>query len=289
MPNRNPLTLYVLLLLILFVVGVVTLTKFVDAPDSDLEPAVEVTTPTEVIKQPTTMPNIYIDQIITPTTAENRRELYADLLNICQEEGVSIKALTDTEMSQLGTIRLQRWIDENRTAYRLEAWDYQLAEPQEQPHCHFQLISSGRHVMIDAEGLTGINLNDNKSYNIAPLTNMDASLLLRSRARQDKISMGKLKDVAGQPCVESAIAGHEQAVTCTWSGGVEWGFEPHSAGLESVLDTNHYVFFRSIILQQDPAGNALDKISTITFNIGDKLDEAAMQPAPATALPAQQP
>lgn len=126
------------------------LTKFEEAPDSDLEPSVEDTTTSEVIEQPTAMPNIYIDQIITPATAENRRELYADLLNICQEEGVSIQALTDTELSQLGTIRLQRWIDESRTAYRLESWDVQLEEPQQQPHCHFQLISSGRHVMIDA-------------------------------------------------------------------------------------------------------------------------------------------
>lgn len=265
------------------------LMKFVEAPDSELEPSVDDTTTSEVIEQPTPMPSIYIDQIITPATAENRKELYADLLTICQEEGVSIQALTDTEMSQLGTIRLQRWIDENRTAYRLESWDYQLAEPQQQPHCHFQLISSGRHVLIDAEGLTGINLNDNQPYEIAPLTNMDASLLLRSPARQDKKSTGKLNDVAGQPCVESTIMGYEEASTCTWSGGVEWGFEPHSDGIESVLDTNHYVFFRSIILQQDPAGNALDKISTIIFNIGDKLDEAAMQPAPATAIPAQQP
>ena len=213
MPNRNSLTFYLLLLLILFVVGVGLLTKFEEAPDSDLEPSVEDKTTSEVIEQPTPMPNIYIDQIITPATAENRRELYADLLTICQEEDVSIQALTETEMSQLGTIRLQRWIDENRTAYRLESWDFQLEEPQQQPHCHFQLISSG----------------------------------------------------------------------------VEWGFEPHSDGIKSVSDTHHYALFRSLVLQQVPAGNALDKISTITFNIGEKLDEAAMQPTPATALPAEQP
>jgi hypothetical protein len=106
MPNRNSLTFYLLLLLILFVVGVGLLTKFEEAPDSDLEPSVEDKTTSEVIEQPTPMPNIYIDQIITPATAENRRELYADLLTICQEEDVSIQALTETEMSQLGTIRL---------------------------------------------------------------------------------------------------------------------------------------------------------------------------------------
>ena len=289
MPNRNSLTFYLLLLLILFVVGVGLLTKFEEAPDSDLEPSVEDKTTSEVIEQPTPMPNIYIDQIITPATAENRRELYADLLTICQEEDVSIQALTETEMSQLGTIRLQRWIDENRTAYRLESWDFQLEEPQQQPHCHFQLISSGRHVMIDAEGLTGINLNDNQPYDIAPLTNMDASLLLRSPARQDKMSTGLLREVADQPCVESNIADYEEAVVCTWTGGVEWGFEPHSDGIKSVSDTHHYALFRSLVLQQVPAGNALDKISMITFNIGEKLDEAAMQPAPATALPAEQP
>jgi len=263
------------------------LTKIEEVPDS--APSVADTSTTEVIEQSRSMPNIYIDQIIAPANAENRKELYADLLTICQEEGVSIKALTDTEMSQLGTIRLQRWIDENRTAYRLESWDYQLEEPQQQPHCHFQLISSGRHVMIDAEGLTGINLNDNQPYEIAPLTNMDASLLLRSPARQDKISTGQLREVAGQPCVESTIADYEEAITCTWTGGVAWGFEPESDGIESVSDTYHYALFRSIVLQQDPAGNVLDKISTVTFNIGDKLDEAAMQPAPAIASPAEQP
>ncbi len=83
------------------------------------------------------MPNIYIDQTITPVSAGNRRELYADLLNICKDEGVSIKALSENERNRLGTIRLQRWLDETRTAYRLEAWDYQLAKPQQQPHCHF--------------------------------------------------------------------------------------------------------------------------------------------------------
>lgn len=113
--------------------------------------------------------------------------------------------------------------------------------------------------------------------------------MLRSPARQDKITTGKLREVAGQPCVETTIANYEEAVTCTWSGGIEWGFEPHSDGIKSVSDTHHYALFRSIVLQQDPAGNALDKISTITFNIGDNFDEAAMQPAPATALPAQQP
>lgn len=287
MPNRITPIFYLLLILLLLVVGVVMLTKIEEVPDS--EQSVPDTSTSEVIEQPTPMPNIYIDQIITPATAENRKELYADLLTICQEEGVSIKALTETEISQLGTIRLQRWIDESRTAYRLESWDYQLAEPQQQPHCHFQLISSGRHVMIDAEGLTGINLNDNQPYDIAPLTNMDASLLLRSPARQDKISTGQLKEVADQPCVESTIADYEEAITCTWTGGVEWGFEPQSDGIESVSDTHHYALFRSIVLQQHPAGNTLDKISTVTFNIGDKLDETAMQPTPATASPAQQP
>lgn len=287
MANRITSIFYLLLILLLLVVGVVMLMKIEEVPDS--KQSIPDTSTPEVIEQPTPMPNIYIDQIITPAAAENRRELYADLLTICQEEGVSIKALTETEMSQLGTIRLQRWIDESRTAYRLESWDYQLAEPQQQPHCHFQLISSGRHVLIDAEGLTGINLNDNQPYEIAPLTNMDASLLLRSPARQDKISTGKLKDVAGQPCVESTIADYEEAVACTWTGGVEWGFEPQSDGIDSVSDTHHYALFRSIVLQQDPAGNALDKISTVTFNIGEQLDESMMQPAPATALPAQQP
>lgn len=287
MANRITPIFYLLLILLLLVVGVVMLTKIEEVPDS--KQSIPDTSTPEVIEQPTPMPNIYIDQIITPATAENRRELYADLLTICQEEGVSIKALTKTEMSQLGTIRLQRWIDESRTAYRLESWDYQLAEPQQQPHCHFQLISSGRHVMIDAEGLTGINLNDDQPYEIAPLTNMDASLLLRSPARQDKISIGQLREVAGQPCVESTIADYEEAVACTWTGGVEWGFESHSDGIESVSDTHHYALFRSIVLQQDPAGNALDKISTVTFNIGEQLNESMMQPAPATALPAQQP
>jgi hypothetical protein len=83
MPNRNSLTFYLLLLLILFVVGVGLLTKFEEAPDSDLEPSVEDKTTSEVIEQPTPMPNIYIDQIITPATAENRREVvcrFADYL-----------------------------------------------------------------------------------------------------------------------------------------------------------------------------------------------------------------
>ena len=76
------------------------LTKIEEVPDS--APSVADTSTTEVIEQSRSMPNIYIDQIIAPANAENRKELYADLLTICQEEGVSIKALTDTEMSQLG-------------------------------------------------------------------------------------------------------------------------------------------------------------------------------------------
>lgn len=238
----------------------------------------------ERLEQHAAMPNIYIDQIIIPASAENRRELYKDLLSVCQEEGVPIKALSQKDLERLGTIRLQRWLDESKTAYRLEAWDYQLAEPQQSPHCHFELVSRGRHVLIKEAGLRGIRLEDNQSYEMAPLSNIDASLLLRSSARKDTSLTDQSHEVAGQPCVKTAIDG---TVICTWSGGVEWGFEPRSEGMESVLTAHQYVLFRAIILQQDSAINAVDKITTNTFSLGQPLDEAAMQPAPATALPAE--
>lgn len=253
-----------------------------EEPESDIsetEPK-----PTDSVEQRPAMPTIYIDQIIIPVSAENRRELYKDLLSICKEEHVSIKELTPKEFNRLGTIRLQRWMDESRTAYRLEAWDYQLAEPQQQPHCHFELISIGRHVLIEEAGLRGIRLDDNQPYEMTPLSNIDASLLLRSPARKDTSPTDQIGEVAGQPCVETTING---TVICTWSAGVAWGFEPVSEGIESVSAVHQYVLFRAIILQQDPAENVVDRITTTTFKVGEPLDETAMQPAPATALPAQ--
>jgi len=229
-----------------------------------------------LVEQRPAMPNIYIDQTIVPLSAENRRELYADLLNICEEEGVSIKALTETDLSRLGTIRLQRWLDDSRTAYRLEAWDYQLAEPQQEPHCHFELVRSGRHVLIEEAGVRAVRLDDNQ-YDTAPLANLQSSLLLRTPARQDTHSTDQLREVVDQPCVETTIDG---TAICTWSGGIEWGFEPRSDTIKSVMDAHDHELFRSIILRQEPAGNALDKIRTNTFSIGDALDETAMQPAP---------
>lgn len=282
MSNLLPSKLYLLLMLVIIITSVVMLARCEDEPD----PSVTDTSSAPVVEQPKSIPNIYIDQVITPTSAENRRELYTDLLSICQEEGVSIKALTESEFEQLGTIRLQRWIDENRTAYRLEAWDYQLAEPQKKPHCHFELVSSGRHVLIEEARLRGVRLDDNQSYEIAPLSNIDASLLLRSPARKETKPTDQISEVAGQPCVETA---NDEATICTWSGGVKWGFAPHSEGIESVLAAHQYQLFRSIILQQNPVENTIDKIITNTFVIGETFDEKAITPAPATALPSHNP
>lgn len=241
----------------------------------------------KVIEPPEVMPGIYIDQTITPASAKNRRELYDDLLKVCQEEQVPLKQLTAKQRSQLGTMRLQRWIDGNITAYRLESWDYQLAEPQETPHCYFELISRGRHVLIEADGVTGIHLNDNQPYQLKPLSNIDASLLLRSPAREDVRSNDKMTMVAGQPCVNSSIASQDEVKTCTWAGGVEWGFEPRSQAIESVLTAPQYQLFRSIILKQTSADNSVDTIMTNQFVIGEPLDKKAFSPKTATALPAQ--
>ncbi|HAO26253.1 MAG TPA: hypothetical protein DCQ49_14445 [Methylophaga sp.] len=265
-------------------VGMLTTCGEESEPDTSVAPLEPKTV--ERVEQRPAMPNIYIDQTITPVSAGNRRELYADLLNICKDEGVSIKALSENERNRLGTIRLQRWLDETRTAYRLEAWDYQLAEPQQQPHCHFELVSSGRHVLIEEAGIRSVLLDNNQLYESERLTNIQTSLLLRTPARQDTNATDQLRKVVEQPCVEATI---DEAALCTWAGGIEWGFEPRSDTIDSVMDAQDHQLFRSIILRQEPAGNALDKIRTVTFNIGDSLDEAAMQPGPATALPARQP
>lgn len=234
------------------------------------------------------MPSIYIDQTITPATSVNRKELYADLLGICQEEGVPITPLKKSEAEKIGTIRLQRWMDATRTAYRLESWDYRLADPQDKPHCHFHLISSGRHVLIEGNKLRGVELDKNKSYEITPLPTSDASLLLRTPTRDNISSADEQQIVAGQRCIKTKIRSADSAEVCTWSGGMDWGFKPRSMAVLSVSDMNHYSFFRSLILQQNPVGNKQDKVTTNVFTITNSLDESAIQPARATALPAQQ-
>lgn len=243
----------------------------------------------ELIEPPAVMPSLYIDQIIFPAELQNRRQLYADLLSICNEEGILTQPLTQQAFERLGTVRLQRWIDGQTTAYRLEAWDYRMAEPERKPRCAFHLVSRGEHLLIASEGLQGIRLDDNTAYQQTTLSSADAGLLLRTPAREAVKANAVIKCVSGQPCVETAVAGAETAVVCTWSAGVEWGFEPTSAGIESVRDTHYYALFRSIILQQDPAESALDKVTTVTFTIGDRLDEALMKPTPASAWPADKP
>ncbi|THF57296.1 MAG: hypothetical protein E8F57_05030 [Methylophaga nitratireducenticrescens] len=257
--------------------------------ESDSNTSVPDTSPAEVVEQPAPMPKIYIDQNIVPTSAENRRGLYRDLLELCREEGIPTKALLESEALKIGTIRLQRWLDEGRTAYRLEFWDYQMAEPQKKPRCEFQLVSSGRHVLIEPEGLRGIDLNDNQPFKVSPLTGADATLLLRSPARTETTPADRLQTVAGQPCVEKPIPGNKGAIACTWAGGMQWGFEPRSFKIVSVLDAQHYELFRSIILQQQPGGDVPDKVTTVAFRINKAFDESAMQPAPATASPARRP
>lgn len=249
------------------------------------EPPIEI----EWLEHPAGMPGVYIDQRIFPAALQNRRDLYSDLLNICKEDGLPTKQLTQDALERLGTARLQRWIDEEKTAYRLESWDYHMAEPQQPPKCRFYLVSRGEHVLISHEGMRGMYLDDNTAYEQTPLSNADAGLLLRSPARETVKPNDVIQQVAGQPCVETGIADTESAVVCTWSGGVKWGFEPRAVGLKSVLETPRYDLFRRIILQQDPAEHPLDKVTTVSFIIGDALDDALMRPTPATALPANMP
>lgn len=243
--------------------------------------------PAEEGVQTAKMPDIYIDQTITSVSGNTRRELYADLLRVCQEEGITSKALTKEERSRLGTIRLQRWIDTERTAYRLESWDYALGDPRKTPKCHFSLVSRGRHVLVDQYGLRGFNLDDNSVIDSRPLNNIDAALLFRRPVNTPPKSNASQRFVAGQPCVQSMVPGAPKSMTCAWSGGVEWGFEAQSSGITSVMETHHYLLFKNIILYQEPAGNNLDRIRTVVFNIRDTLDGTAMKPAFATALPAE--
>lgn len=232
---------------------------------------------------PREIPPLYIDQLIQSSEAMNRRELYDDLLQVCQQEKVSLKKLSEAERQQLGVIRLQRWIDQHRIAYRLEAWDYHMAEPADQPHCHFELVSRGRHVLMDKSGVSGIRLDDNQPFKKAPLSNMERTLLLRTPAR-DNVSAGEiLHAVAGQPCVNRELA---EATICIWAGGVEWGFEPSAQAIPSIRDADSYTLFRALILQQTAAIQQVDNIETRSFSVGEPFDESALSPFPATALPA---
>lgn len=243
--------------------------------------------PAEEGVQTAKMPDIYIDQTITSVSGNTRRKLYADLLRVCQEEGITSKALTKEERSRLGTIRLQRWIDAGHTAYRLESWDYALGDPRKTPKCHFSLVSRGRHVLVDQYGLRGFNLDDNSVIDSRPLNNIDAALLFRTQVNTPPKSNASQRFVAGQPCVQSMVLGAPKSMTCTWSGGVQWGFEAESNGITSVTEAHHYLLFKNIILYQEPAGNNLDRIRTVVFNMRDVLDGTAMKPAFATALPAE--
>lgn len=230
-----------------------------------------------------------IDQTIISVAGNTRRELYADLLRVCQEEGITSKALTKEERLRLGSIRLQRWIDAKRTAYRLESWDYELGDPRKTPKCHFSLVSRGRHVLLDQHGLRGFNLNDNSVIDSRPLNNIDAALILRRPLNSNAKPAASKRFVAGQPCLQSKLPGSARSIICTWSGGAEWGFEPQSTGITSVMAVNNDALFRNIVLYQEPAGNNMDRIRTVVFNLRDALDVSAMRPAFATALPADRP
>lgn len=132
-------------------------------------------------------------------------------------------------------------------------------------------------------------MNDNTTYQQTTLSSADAGLFLRTPAREALKANALIKCLSGQSCFETVVAAAETALVCTCSVAVEWRCKLTSAGIELVRDAHYYALFRSIILRQDPAENALDKVATVTFTIGDRLDDALIQPAPVSAWLADKP
>ncbi|MFQ3786477.1 hypothetical protein [Halomonas sp. A29] len=237
----------------------------------------------------TAMPTIYIDQIVEPYAGAGHRDMYEEMVAACNETDLPLREISAAEKDLLGKARVQRWFAPDKAGYRWESWHYRQGNVHQRQHCQFHLVSTGRHVFIDRSGLYSIQLDDNEPFDTVPLSDRDAGYLSRLPLEDSRVAEGPTRQVAGQECVEIPVPGYEEARTCTWTGGGEWGFDVRSLGQLSVAIASHSDFFRTVILEQRSAGLLPDQITTQRFSIGEALDESAMQPAPATAWPAKLP
>lgn len=236
-----------------------------------------------------TMPAIYLDQRVVSLRNDGINTTLRDYkfkLDICQEKGGPVRALSDGDVAKLGVTRLQRWFKADSAAYRREAFSYSGGAID----CQFALVSKGTHAYYDASRTVAIDLATNEKTTSEPepdLLTRDFGMPLEE-ALEHEMATIETHAVVGPPSKQSVVGAPclmwrssvEAGNFCVWSGGTEWGFSigPSAQDLDNRTDMLY-----SLVLKQERGPRQAAKITTEQFVVGASFGNDVMKPKPSTA------
>lgn len=232
----------------------------------------------------TSMPAIYVDSRLEFLIDDRNlvRDNYLLNRDVCRENGLPLRELSDEEVAKLGTGRLQRWYRSDSFAFRLEEWRFYAESRDQSGLCQFALSTNGAHHYITPDTHQAMNLATGETFSEPqlyrdyfprrPVEHSKDSEDLELQARNATREPAKDRLVAGQPCEHFAV---DRIDACDWSGGSEWGFDTSNSGL---LTNSVRSLFHRITLEQEPVGSDGMRLTTQTFQVGAGFGESEMLP-----------
>lgn len=233
----------------------------------------------------TGFPGIYVDQRIEGIDgdANPQREAYLAQAAHCEAAGMMSQALTAGEVDLIGTTRLQRWIESGRAAWRAESWQAASLPLERGTLCHFTLVSSGAHVVVEPDRTRAMSLSDNEIIDRPHRPVLLQRQASQSTGRQEPgAAGGQRQEIAGQACEQRELPAFPGASVCTWTGGAQWGFAWESPQPIAIDHAAHLM--GRIVLSQEPGRGIRERVHTTRMSIGDVPAEG-FSPQPATAWP----
>src|SRR5690606_56524 len=119
------------------------------------------------------MPGLYVDQVIETLDGadggNSARNSYLATRDACADAGIPVQSLSESDVTKLGTTRLQRWITADSAAYRREHWGAGSAgSASREQMCESVLVSSGVHLYVDGDRMVTMDLGTNEKREEAP-------------------------------------------------------------------------------------------------------------------------
>lgn len=138
---------------------------------------------------------------------------YLHRIDLCEQMGLGGARLDAAEVDRLGTARVQLWTTPERSAARLERYQWVNGPIESRRHCEFSARVDGVHYYVDRDTLTTIDL---RTGNVTSEPTPYAHLWQRGAVSGEEVRGGTTTSRHGMSCMEYPL-GHPDS---TAGGGV---------------------------------------------------------------------
>lgn len=206
---------------------------------------------------------------------------YLHRIDLCEQMGLGGARLDAAEVDRLGTARVQLWTTPERSAARLERYQWVNGPIESRRHCEFSARVDGVHYYVDRDTLTTIDL---RTGNVTSEPTPYAHLWQRGAVSGEDVRGGTTTSRHGMSCMEYPL-GHPDSTAgggsyCVWSEGSARGFSARGFPLSEASGVTS--LFNGLVIDQTPndQGHGIRVTLRELTEVAD-IPAARMRPYPA--------